>query len=214
MGKFTTQNRIEAKKNPELIYISRTVVNSLRPLRILRCKNCKCIINDGVNKKFSRHGACSEWCLDFIKPDRVTKLDHRCNLCNNPTSPIRTTKEYSNGNGYTKNIGTIISWRKICDDCRDLKKNKNNKEVKIPQPKLRAEQKDTVGHSCVKCKEYKLWDEFYTVNDRKKLICKVCSRIETHNSYVNNLEKNRERSKKNYFLRKEKALINKDKNGK
>jgi len=63
---------------------------------------------------------CDEWCAD----EYVSKQKHVCKYCDNIAQPIRTKKEYpmmtKQGKEYFKKIGTIISWKKVCEDCEKI----------------------------------------------------------------------------------------------
>ena len=132
--KITTQSLKELKENPELIYIKPNIGDWIPRTRIpKRCLYCKAILsNYRTEPMLNKKGVCSQWCLDFVEKP---KTSHECKYCGNATLPILTTKEYKLKSGYTKYIGTITGWRKVCDECKikhqELRKLNHNMKVAL-----------------------------------------------------------------------------------
>jgi hypothetical protein len=76
IGKYTTDSKEEARKNKDLIYLDRRVLNSIVIPKIRRCEYCRLVLSkyDGESKY------CSTWCLEMNNSKHLG-LTYNCRTC-------------------------------------------------------------------------------------------------------------------------------------
>jgi len=117
MGKFTTDNIEDLKTNPDLIYLSPRDLHRFRELNIIRCKDCRSVLNEGVEAKWKNRGYCDEYCYEMSNPPKI----HGCVKCGDSVESFT----YKRDVGSHKKGAITHTYPKYCKNCSPYNKEKN-----------------------------------------------------------------------------------------
>jgi hypothetical protein len=118
MGKYTTDIKSEAKKNKDLIYLDRRVLNSIKIPVIKRCKECARILSDGIGRQWLEKGYCDLYCWEISNPPK--QYTHFCNKCGEGVDSFVYTKD----TGTHKKGAKTHLYPKYCKDCSPYHKKR------------------------------------------------------------------------------------------